>query len=75
MTRRSAQTQERYRLLLNKLDQSIGPVYVINELPSASGMVALRMAFFPDRRCYMPASYTLIARTPGMMVVKNFMET
>ena len=70
---RSGETRERYEKILQKLHGSIAPVYTINKLPN--GLLALKMAFIPDRISYLTALSTLINTIPGVQVAKKFGET
>jgi glutamate dehydrogenase len=71
---RPADTRKRYEDILQKrLDQFV-PVYTVNKL-SGDDVLALKVAFIPDRICYLTALSSLIMRIPSAVIIKKFCET
>jgi len=70
---RPEETRKRYEVILARLQSEFVPVYTVNNL--GNGTLALKMAFIPDRVCYLTALSTLIMRIPGGVITKKFCET
>lgn len=70
---RSKESQQRYEKILAKRVSQFVPVFTINNI--GNGLLALKMAFIPDRVCYLTALSTLIMRIPNCIIAKKFCET
>eukprot|EP00758_Cryptobia_borreli_P007909 Tbor_TRINITY_DN5340_c1_g1::TRINITY_DN5340_c1_g1_i1::g.4442::m.4442/K15371/GDH2; glutamate dehydrogenase len=73
MNLRSEETRKRYENIVQRLNDSIQPVYTVNTLEK--GLLSLKAAFIPDRVSYLTALVTLINSINGASVVKKFCET